>query len=103
MTRTYKIIDYDVWGNNKDGYEVNAAHYTGCEVTFDDSATNRQIVTALKACGYLRKGLHWRSLKIDGELAGETNFTLYVNDIRVRSGGLKPAFEMRAIEPEVEL
>ena len=35
----YEIISYDVWGNSREGFVVNAAFNTGIEVEIDDPWT----------------------------------------------------------------
>jgi len=88
--RTYKVISYDVWGNKHDGYEVNDAHYTGMTVKLPDDATDKQIVQALKACGYLKKTLKTKSVAIHGD----DEFSIYFDD--ARNG--KPEGELRRVE-----
>ena len=44
----YQIIAYDVWGNARDGFEVNAAYTTGTYIVIDlendsDRAINRRL------------------------------------------------------------
>ena len=39
MIRKYEVISYDVWGNVRDGFEVNAAYRTGRVVEIDPDAT----------------------------------------------------------------
>jgi len=86
--KTYKVVSYDVWGNKKDGFEVNEAHYTSFTVELSEDATNREIVKALKDCGYLKKGLHTKSVRIDGD-----EYCIYFSD--ARNG--KPEGELRLV------
>jgi len=74
-TQTYKVISLDVWGNQREGFEVNAAYYTGLEVDLPEYATDEEIIQQLKSVGYLKKGLHTKSFQIDGE----PDFTMYVD------------------------
>lgn len=78
MKRTYEVFEYDVWGNEHEGYDVNNRMRSGCEVTLDEDATDAQIIKALKDCGFLRKGLHTKSFDIEGEM----DYTLYVTRAR---------------------
>lgn len=56
MTNTpeiYKVVDYfDVWGNKKDGFEVNNLATVG-EITVKDYTDTKEIIQALKAIDYL--------------------------------------------------
>ena len=88
--KSYKLISYDVWGNAKEGFDVNDAHYTGLTVELPNDATDRQIVKALKVCGYLKKTLKTKSVHIHGD----DEFAIYFDD--ARNG--KPEGELRPIE-----
>lgn len=76
---TYEIVDYDVWGNTRDGYEVNAAYNTGCYVDIPDNATDYQINRILGV-----RGITWD---------GEDGHILYGTFKR----NACPALELRAI------
>lgn len=67
MSASYKLYGYDVWGNKRDGYEVNDVLPTGITIELPDEATDRQIVKALKDCGYLRRNARYSSFEVDGE------------------------------------
>lgn len=67
MEHTLKYVSYDVWGNEKDGYEVNDAHYTGETFELSDTLTNKGIVTSLKRQGCIKKTAKNHCIKIDGE------------------------------------
>ena len=90
----YEIISYDVWGNKKDGFEVNDAHHTGLEIEIADGATDKEIVQALKRAGFLKRGLRYSSIEIDGE----EGFSLYVT----YEPDWYPLCELRPIEEEEE-
>jgi hypothetical protein len=50
-----KVINYfDVWGNQKDGYQVNNMCNEG-EITVPKDASNRDVVDALKKMGFFKK------------------------------------------------
>ena len=70
-----ELATYDVWGNAKDGYEVNAAYTAG---TFEDDKLNldsdRSIMEFLKRIGYLNKYAKLKSLEIEGE----PEFSIYI-------------------------
>jgi len=75
----YEVITYDVWGNARDGFEVNQAFTTGryievCENT-SDMAINRRLGI---------RGVEWD---------GEPEDALYGT---VKRNGM-PALELRAV------
>jgi len=75
----YQIITYDVWGNARDGFEVNQAFTTGRYIEIDgehasDYAINRKLGV---------RGITWD---------GEPDYTLYGT---VKRNG-RPALELRA-------
>lgn len=63
MKATYNIVTYDVWGNARDGFEVNQAFYTGRTVEIDEEATDYAINRALSV-----RGVTWE---------GDPDYTLY--------------------------
>jgi hypothetical protein len=60
----YRLVNYfDVWGNDKDGYEVNNL----CEEGFievDENAKNEDLVKALKEFGFLASHVRMNMLDI---------------------------------------
>lgn len=53
MADTYKVVHYfDVWGNAKDGFEVNNLAEVG-EITVEDYTSVKEIIQALKAIDFL--------------------------------------------------
>ncbi len=66
MTR-YRLISYDVWGNEKDGYEVNQAFTTSEYYELDDNADHTGIIKALRKQGCLKKGVRAKLIEIDGD------------------------------------
>lgn len=87
----YKIVTYDVWGNDESGYEVNAAYSTGCTIKVETDASDRVILKALQDIGYLLD-IKASDLVIEGEDWGESeNYSLYLMD---ESNG-KPLLELR--------
>ena len=65
--KQYEVITLDVWGNNKEGYEVNAAHSTGDKFTVPLNCDDKRIIEHLKALGYVNKKTRFNSLEIKGE------------------------------------
>ena len=65
----FRVWTLDVWGNKRDGFEVNDRSERGRVVLPIDS-TDRQIIGTLKQRGYLRKGLHVNSFEIEWDENG---------------------------------
>lgn len=82
--KTYQWIEYDVWGNKRDGYEVNQSFTTSVEVSLPDGASDRQILQALKHAGILKRGIHLKSVDIrdDGSTWGDAYHTIPVYGAR---------------------
>lgn len=50
----WRLVDYDdVWGNKKDGYEVNHERVIKRKLEIPDDATDKQIVQILNDIDYL--------------------------------------------------
>lgn len=45
--RNYRVVWFDVWGNEKDGFEVNNRYVTDDIVYISDDATRKEILQAL--------------------------------------------------------
>jgi hypothetical protein len=88
----YQLWTYDVWGNKKDGFEVNDRRKQ-CIVKLPDAPTDKQIKRALYDSGVFGKGIMNASLDIDGE----SDYTLYVNHTAQSVGGFKPLCELECI------
>ena len=58
MVAQYELITYDLWGNWRDGWQVNDAFRTGIiiELINPDIASNRLINRKLQAQGVLWEG-----------------------------------------------
>jgi hypothetical protein len=69
MIRVWK---YDVWGNQKDGFEVNDRYEIGSYRNHDDifSVPDYDIISFLKEEGFLTKGTHLQSFNIEGDGEG---------------------------------
>lgn len=77
-TTTYQVISYEVWGNARDGFEVNAAYTTNNYIEVSESTSDRAINRRLGV-----RGISW-----DGD-----ERTLYGT---VKRNGM-PALELRAV------
>ena len=68
----YQLYSYDVWGNKKDGYQVNNVFKTDMiiEVKTD---SDEELIKELKKC-YINKYVRNSSIDIEGE----TEHTLYI-------------------------
>ncbi len=86
MIKEYELIEYDVWGNARDGYEVNQAFTTGQFYDIDPDWSNEQLIKYLKSEGLLKKSVRKRSIKIDGD-----KYALYFT--HTPTG--RPGFELR--------
>jgi len=69
----FVVYTYDVWGNRKDGYEVNDVCASGIEINLRRT-DNKSIINTLKKEDYIRKCLHVSSFSI----TGEDYHTLYI-------------------------
>lgn len=85
MIRRYREYGYDVWGNNKDGYEVNDVFKRDI-VEIDDQ---KDLIKEMRKQGLIKKGVRSKSIGIDGE----PGYTFYITDNR---NGC-PAFELRYV------
>lgn len=84
----YQLIEYDVWGNEEDGFVVNQAFYTKQYVDIPKGASDAEIVRILKDEGIIKKGIRTASVKIEGE----EGYTLYFT----HGPTGQPGFELRA-------
>lgn len=119
----FKVITYDVWGNPKDGWEVNNAFNTGdvIEVTIPEETKFSGLLTKeqteamskayerleknlfrkLREAGWLKSGIRRKSVGIEGEYG----YTLYFTDERKPSfnrmyGHSRPEFELQRIRED---
>ena len=74
----YEVITYDVWGNARDGFEVNQAFTTGHYIEVSEETSDMAINRRLGI-----RGVEWD---------GEPGYVLY--GTLKRNG--KPALELRA-------
>lgn len=62
----HRIVNYfDVWGNSKDGYEVNNMCEEGV-ITLHMNATNEDVLKALKKFGFLKKHVRMNMIQFEG-------------------------------------
>ena len=75
-----RVWSLDVWGNEKEGFEVNDRSEIEQHEVADDFFVmeNKKIVRWLKENGLIKRGIHTSSIEIDGD--GETY--LYIDDRR---------------------
>jgi hypothetical protein len=66
IRKVYTVWSFNVWGNAKDGYEVNDRSNEG-SIELPENCTDNQIIKALKDSGYLKKGKHTSSFDIGGD------------------------------------
>lgn len=86
----YDVHALDVWGNKRDGFEVNDVYPSSGKVTLRDNSTKKDVIQALKREGFIRTGIRMNSIGFDGEF-GER---LYIDDMK--DGG-RPVYELRAV------
>ena len=87
MKHKYQIVFYELWGNDKDGYEVNDVFPTSETVILDETATDAEIVKILTEYVTGLDNVNISDIDIDGE----PEYTLYI-----RIDG-KPCVELRNI------
>ena len=75
-TKTWNLIGLDVWGNDKDGYEVNDRFTVLSDIKeLPDEPTNDDFACWLRANGFLHKQVNTRYLSF--EWIGENNIMVY--------------------------
>lgn len=68
MTVTATLVNYfDVWGNKKDGWEINNLCTEG-QVELPEDFNEKDIVKALKECGFFKKTVRANMLDIEMHL-----------------------------------
>jgi hypothetical protein len=70
----FQLIDLDVWGNDRDGYDVNDQSSTDQYYFLQRDWTDKQIVQSLKDQGLIKKTVRYSSVGIDGEWDYELYF-----------------------------
>jgi hypothetical protein len=84
----FQVWDYDLCGNPKDGWEVNDRR-KGDVVNIN---LNKDLFDELKRLYLIEPRIRRKSV----EFEGEDDYTIYVNDVRNKSGNC-PAFELERV------
>ena len=71
----YQLINYDVWGNERDGFEINQAFTTRHYVDIPKGAGSDEIVSILKDEGLIEATARKDSIEINGEEGYDLSFT----------------------------
>ena len=88
MSRKYQLINYfDVWGNAKDGWEVNNMCVEEENLWLDDDCTDKEIANYLAKIGYLTTS-DMRRLYFEN-LGGITEI--------YEKKGMKPLYSLREV------
>lgn len=90
MKKAHKVIGYDVWGNDEDGYEVNDVYTTNYIIDIEAYDTDETIVSKLINCGYCSK-------KAKGMIRVDPNIDCFDTIYMVEIATLKPFCEIRPI------
>lgn len=88
MTEKFDLIDYDVWGNEEDGFEVNDLFYIERGLEFEE-VTKESVLAMLKEVDYLKDHVTLDMLDIELE-----EFHIYVNE----SHTSRPLCEFRKVD-----
>lgn len=65
-TNTWEFISYDLWGNEEDGFEVNAAYHTGRVYEIDDESDDG-IINFLRSAGFVDDDVDATDIDVDGD------------------------------------
>jgi len=84
----WRWYEYDVWGNKKDGYDVNNVFRTAEVIDIPEIVLNsdKAIITYLRNIGFFKKGVRSRDIEF-GEMT-------YENTLDIEYKG-KPVGELR--------
>ena len=85
-----QLCSYDIWGNEKDGYQVNNVFAEDIYIEVTDKTSDKDIIQQAKKKGFLNKHIKDSSFDIEGE----DDFTLYVT----YTPKCMPIFELRNID-----
>ena len=84
MKKKFRQYNYDVWGNPKDGYDVNDIFRTSFVYELDPNLPNNELIKVLKKEGCIKKRVWAKSIEVGGD---ETWITFDYKG--------KPEFELR--------
>ena len=87
---TFTVYTYEVWGNPKDGFEVNNRFKMSETIEISKNSTPKSIIRKLKQANIIKQNSHFDSFDIDGEF----DYTLYVTQINAAVGGYYPICEL---------
>jgi hypothetical protein len=83
----FEVINYDVWGNEDEGFEVNNAFKTGKFITLYENMTDDEIIERLKEKDFVHDWVTIDSVEISGEFDHSLQVTAKENG--------KPLFELQ--------
>lgn len=67
MKEKYRVYDYDLWGNEKDGYTVNNCFRTTEIIEIKQDASEHTIIQTLKKHGVIKKYIRDLSINVHGD------------------------------------
>lgn len=88
----FRLYDYDLWGNKKDGFEINGIFKRGVLIELFESDTKDEIIRGLKDLGYIKNHIIHSHILIEcDELYREDYCVIYFYYIEFGH----PIFELR--------
>lgn len=84
---TYRWLDYDVWGNEDDGFYVNDVRRSGYTVELPPDVSDTDLLRILRDEGVLNKRATTRTVQIESD--DEYSFVLY------EKKSMRPVGELR--------
>ena len=64
MKQVFGVVDYDVWGNEIDGWEVNTIYRTDFKIPYEKAFVKDDIIDALKECDYLKQTVTYDDIDV---------------------------------------
>lgn len=61
----FGVVDYDVWGNEVDGWEVNTIYRTDFKIPYEKTFIKNNIIDALKECDYLKQTVTYDDIDVE--------------------------------------
>lgn len=65
MKQVFGVVDYDVWGNEVDGWEVNTIYRTDFKIPYKKTFVKDDIIDALKECDYLKHTVTYDDIDVE--------------------------------------
>ena len=65
--RLFRWFYYDVWGNKKDGWEVNNVFRSNDAVMIFDGLSDKKLTTYLKKQGFFKSSIRSNLVEYDGD------------------------------------